>query len=162
MESFNQLNSQLVNENVYAILPDKEGSILLGTLSALVSFNPEKRSFTTIDKEKDGTPFTSQRITILFRDSRKRLWIGGEEGISVFQQEGIEIEKAPILPESSVTKMFTNCIYEAANGIIWVGTREGFYSFNEKRRKSNDIQQLTVYPIMWSTVFWKIPSGVSG
>ena len=126
MESFNQLNSQLVNENVYAILPDKGGNLLLGTLSALVSFNPEKKSFTTIDKEKDGTPFTSQRITILFRDSHKRLWVGGEEGISVFQQEGIEIEKVPILPESSVTKTFTNCIYEAANGIIWVGTRE-FY-----------------------------------
>ena len=132
MESFNQLNSQLVNENVYAILPDKGGNLLLGTLSALVSFNPEKKSFTTIDKEKDGTPFTSQRITILFRDSHKRLWVGGEEGISVFQQEGIEIEKVPILPESSVTKTFTNCIYEAANGIIWVGTREGFYCFNEK------------------------------
>ena len=130
MESFNQLNSQLVNENVYAILPDKGGNLLLGTLSALVSFNPEKKSFTTIDKEKDGTPFTSQRITILFRDSHKRLWVGGEEGISVFQQEGIEIEKVPILPESSVTKTFTNCIYEAANGIIWVGTREGFYCFN--------------------------------
>lgn len=132
MESFNQLNSQLVNENVYAILPDKGGNLLLGTLSALVSFNPEKKSFTTIDKEKDGTPFTSQRITILFRDSHKRLWVGGEEGISVFQQEGIEIEKVPILPESSVTKTFTNCIYEAANGIIWVGTREGFYCFWEK------------------------------
>ena len=127
MESFNQLNSQLVNENVYAILPDKGGNLLLGTLSALVSFNPEKKSFTTIDKEKDGTPFTSQRITILFRDSHKRLWIGGEEGISVFQQEGLEIEKVPILPESSVTKTYTNCIYEADNGIIWVGTREGFY-----------------------------------
>ena len=100
MESFNQLNSQLVNENVYAILPDKGGNLLLGTLSALVSFNPEKKSFTTIDKEKDGTPFTSQRITILFRDSHKRLWVGGEEGISVFQQEGIEIEKVSILPES--------------------------------------------------------------
>ena len=135
MESFNQLNSQLVNENVYAILPDKRGNLLLGTLSALVSFNPEKKSFTTIDKEKDGTPFTSQRITILFRDSHKRLWVGGEEGISVFQQEGIEIEKVPILPESSVTKTFTNCIYEAANGIIWVGTREGFYCFNEKEKK---------------------------
>ena len=157
MESFNQLNSQLVNENVYAILPDKEGSILLGTLSALVSFNPEKRSFTTIDKEKDGTPFTSQRITILFRDSRKRLWIGGEEGISVFQQEGIEIEKAPILPESSVTKMFTNCIYEAANGIIWVGTREGFYCFNEKEKKikryttANGLPNNVVYGILEDT-----------
>ena len=92
MESFNQRNSQLVNENVYAILPDGEGNLLLGTLSALVSFNPEKRSFTTINKEKDGTPFTSQRITILFRDSRKRLWIGGEEGVSVFQQQGSDIQ----------------------------------------------------------------------
>ena len=157
MESFNQLNSQLVNENVYAILPDKGGNLLLGTLSALVSFNPEKKSFTTIDKEKDGTPFTSQRITILFRDSRKRLWIGGEEGISVFQQEGIEIEKAPILPESSVTKMFTNCIYEAANGIIWVGTREGFYCFNEKEKKikryttANGLPNNVVYGILEDT-----------
>ena len=157
MESFNQLNSQLVNENVYAILPDKGGNLLLGTLSALVSFNPEKKSFTTIDKEKDGAPFTSQRITILFRDSHKRLWIGGEEGISVFQQEGIEIEKEPILPESSVTKTFTNCIYEAANGIIWVGTREGFYCFNEKEKKikryttANGLPNNVVYGILEDT-----------
>ena len=168
MESFNQLNSQLVNENVYAILPDKGGNLLLGTLSALVSFNPEKKSFTTIDKEKDGTPFTSQRITILFRDSHKRLWVGGEEGISVFQQEGIEIEKVPILPESSVTKTFTNCIYEAANGIIWVGTREGFYCFNEKEKPYwnsvhlSDLLRLTVCLIMWYMVFWKILSDVFG
>ena len=157
MESFNQLNSQLVNENVYAILPDKGGNLLLGTLSALVSFNPEKKSFTTIDKEKDGTPFTSQRITILFRDSHKRLWVGGEEGISVFQQEGIEIEKVPILPESSVTKTFTNCIYEAANGIIWVGTREGFYCFNEKEKKikryttANGLPNNVVYGVLEDT-----------
>ena len=157
MESFNQLNSQLVNENVYAILPDKRGNLLLGTLSALVSFNPEKKSFTTIDKEKDGTPFTSQRITILFRDSHKRLWIGGEEGISVFQQEGPEIQKVTILPESSVTKLFTNCIYEAANGIIWVGTREGFYCFNEKEKKikryttANGLPNNVVYGILEDT-----------
>ena len=32
MESFNQLNSQLVNENVYAILPDKGGKSLIGDI----------------------------------------------------------------------------------------------------------------------------------
>lgn len=154
MESFNQSNSQLVNENVYAILPNGEGNFLLGTLSALVNFNPEKRTFTTIEKEKDGTPFTSQRITTLFRDSRKRLWIGGEEGVSVFLQQGLEIEKAAILPLSPVTKMFTNCIYEAANGIIWVGTREGFYCFNEKEKlikrytTSNGLPNNVVYGIL--------------
>ena len=54
--------------------------------------------------------------------------------IEAIQQEK-EIDKVPILPESSVTKTFTNCIYEADNGIIWVGTREGFYCFNEKEKK---------------------------
>lgn len=154
MESFNQSNSQLVNENVYAILPDGEGNLLLGTLSALVSFNPEKRTFTTIDKEKDGTPFSSQRITVLFRDTHKRLWIGGEEGLSVFSQQGLEIQKAPILPESSVTKMFTNCIFEATNGVFWVGTREGVYSFNEKDKQikryttANGLPNNVVYGIL--------------
>ena len=153
VENFNQRNSQLVNENVYAILPDGEGNLWLGTLSALVRFNPEQRSFTTIEKEKDGTPVVSKQITTLFRDSHKRLWIGGEEGLSVFKQEGLDI-KASILPVSNVTKLFTNCIYEASNGIIWVGTREGFYCFNEKDKQikryntTNGLPNNVVYGIL--------------
>jgi len=154
VENFNQRNSQLVNENVYAILPDGEGNLWLGTLSALVRFNPEQRSFTTIEKEKDGTPVVSKQITTLFRDSHKRLWIGGEEGLSVFKQEGLDIQKASILPVSNVTKLFTNCIYEASNGIIWVGTREGFYCFNEKDKQikryntTNGLPNNVVYGIL--------------
>lgn len=154
VENFNQRNSQLVNENVYAILPDGEGNLWLGTLSALVRFNPEQRSFTTIEKEKDGTPVVSKQITTLFRDSHKRLWIGGEEGLSVFQQEGLDIQKASILPVSNVTKLFTNCIYEASNGVIWVGTREGFYCFNEKDKQikryntTNGLPNNVVYGIL--------------
>ena len=154
VENFNQRNSQLVNENVYAILPDGEGNLWLGTLSALVRFNPEQRSFTTIEKEKDGTPVVSKQITTLFRDSHKRLWIGGEEGLSVFKQEGQDIQKASILPVSNVTKLFTNCIYEASNGVIWVGTREGFYCFNEKDKQikryntTNGLPNNVVYGIL--------------
>ena len=118
VENFNQRNSQLVNENVYAILPDGEGNLWLGTLSALVRFNPEQRSFTTI------------------------------------KQEGLDIQKASILPVSNVTKLFTNCIYEASNGIIWVGTREGFYCFNEKDKQikryntTNGLPNNVVYGIL--------------
>lgn len=154
MVSYNQRNSQLVNENVYAILPDGEGHLWLGTLSALVRFDPEKRSFTTIEKEKDGTPVMSRQITTLFRDSHKRLWVGGEEGVSVFRQEGEEIESVSILPVSNVTKMFTNCIYESSNGIIWIGTREGFYGLNEKEKQikryttDNGLPNNVVYGIL--------------
>ena len=62
MENFNQLNSPLINENVYAILPDGENNFLLGTLSALVHFNPEKRSFTTSLRKMTERQSTSRRL----------------------------------------------------------------------------------------------------
>lgn len=154
MEHFNQKNSQLVDENVYAILPDGEGSLWLGTLSALVRFNPETHTFTTIEKEKDGSPFTPKRITTLFRDSKKRLWVGGEEGIAVYKQEKEELLKVPTFSNSPVTQTFTNCIYEAANGVFWIGTREGIYGFNEKEKQvkryttANGLPNNVVYGIL--------------
>ena len=140
MERFNQSNSRLANENVYAILPDGEGNLWLGTLSALVLFNPEKKEFTTIEKEKNGSLLSVKQITTLFRDSRKRLWIGGEEGISVYKQEHDKLQKEHILPDSSMIQAFVNCIYEAVNGVFWIGTREGVYSFSEK---DNHIKRYT-------------------
>lgn len=140
MERFNQSNSRLANENVYAILPDGEGKLWLGTLSALVLFNPEKKEFTTIEKEKNGSLLSVKQITTLFRDSRKRLWIGGEEGISVYKQEYDKLQKKLILPDSSMIQAFVNCIYEAVNGVFWIGTREGVYSFSEK---DNHIKRYT-------------------
>ncbi|MCI7071049.1 hybrid sensor histidine kinase/response regulator transcription factor [Bacteroides pyogenes] len=132
---FDQKNSELINENVYAILPDEEGGLWLGTLGALVRFEPRKQSFTTVEKEKNGTLFTAKRITTLFRDSEKRLWIGGEEGISVYTQHKGELQRESVLPKSSITEAFVNCIYESSNGIFWIGTREGVYCFNEKKKK---------------------------
>lgn len=140
MENFTQTNSQLINENVYAILPDEKGKLWLGTLSALVLFDPDKKSFTTIEKEKGGTSFTSKQITTLFRDSKKRIWIGGEEGLTVYLQQEDELQKCPILPKSSITQAFINCIHEASNGVFWIGTREGIYCFNEKE---NNIKRYT-------------------
>ena len=65
-----------------------------------------------------------------------------------------DIQKASILPVSNVTKLFTNCIYEASNGVIWVGTREGFYCFNEKDKQikryntTNGLPNNVVYGIL--------------
>jgi signal transduction histidine kinase/ligand-binding sensor domain-containing protein/DNA-binding response OmpR family regulator len=134
--NYNQHNSQLPDDNVYAILPDGEGHLLLGTLSALVSFDPARQSFATIDREKDGTPINHRQITLLFRDSRQRVWVGGENGISVYHQRGSQFERARVLPASPLFKMFTNCVTESSNGLIYIGTREGFYSFDERSRQT--------------------------
>ena len=59
-------NSELLDDNVYAILPDGEQNLWLGTLQALIRFNPEKRSFTVIDKEKNGNEEFPTAALLLF------------------------------------------------------------------------------------------------
>ena len=62
MENFNQLNSPLINENVYAILPDGENNFLLGTLSALVHFNPENGVLPPSLRKMTERQSTSRRL----------------------------------------------------------------------------------------------------
>ena len=74
--------------------------------------------------------------------------------MSVFNQHGTSIQKADILPESTATKAFTNYIYEANNGLVWIGTREGFYCFDEKAKqikrytKADGLPNNVVYGIL--------------
>lgn len=134
IEHFNMQNSGLLDDNVYAILPDGEQSLWLGTLKALIRFNPEKRLFTVIDKEKNGNEIPNRRITTLFRDSRQRIWVGGEEGLCIYKVENGEVESLHLIePTSSLAGAFINCVYETQNDVFWIGTREGVYSYNEKK-----------------------------
>jgi ligand-binding sensor domain-containing protein len=134
IEHFNMQNSGLLDDNVYAILPDGEQNLWLGTLQALIRFNPEKRSFTVIDKEKNGNEIPNRRITTLFRDSRQRIWVGGEEGLCIYKVENGEVESLHLIePTSSLAGAFINCVYETQNDVFWIGTREGVYSYNEKK-----------------------------
>lgn len=134
IEHFNMQNSQLPDDNVYSILPEGE-NLWLGTLQALVLFNPAKRTFTTIAREQNGTAVPNRRITTLYRDSRQRLWVGGEEGLSIYKTRNGEVETVPlIVPDSPLAQAFIHCIYEAKNSIFWIGTREGVYSYDEKNK----------------------------
>ena len=134
MINFNQRNSNLEDENIYAILPDEDGKLLLGTLKQLVLFDIANQRFTPIEKDSKGKPLPSRQITFLHRDSKDRLWIGSEEGISVYRQKGSDLEQLSILPHVPVTQKLTNCIHEAENGVFWIGTRDGFYCFDEQNK----------------------------
>lgn len=135
-EHFNMQNSGLTDDNVYALLPDGEQHLWLGTLQALVRFNLEKRTFAIIDKEKNGEPIPNRRITTLLHDSKQRIWVGGEEGLYIYKTENGEVESAHLIqPDSPVVRAFVNCIYETKNDVFWIGTREGVYSYDERKNK---------------------------
>lgn len=135
IEHLTTQNSSIPNDDVYAIIPGRSPHTLwIGTLSTLARMDTRTRSFTVVNREKNGTPLPGQRITTLFRDSKQRLWIGGEEGLRVYAEEadGMLTNARLIQQEEALANAFVHCVYEAPNGIFWIGTRGGVYSYNER------------------------------
>ena len=63
-----------------------------------------------------------------------RIWVGGEEGLCIYKVENGEVESLHLIePTSSLAGAFINCVYETQNDVFWIGTREGVYSYNEKK-----------------------------
>ena len=96
-----------------------------------IYFDIARKRFTVIDKDVKGRPIQKYN-RLLFRDSKRRIWVGGEMGLSVYNQ----IDKSlltntdfhiPTVLEQS----FVNCIYESASGYIWIGTRNGLFALRE-------------------------------
>lgn len=121
-------NSNLPTNNVYSILPDSAGQLLIGTLEHLLRFDPDRRSFTVIAHDAHNQPLPDD-ARLLYRDSRSRLWIGGETGCAAYHRHAggltpaTDCAIAPALRHS-----FVNCFYESADGTLWAGTRDGLFA----------------------------------
>lgn len=123
-------------KNIYAIKPTLDGELWLSGLNILLRFNPQNKIFTRIEKQADGQPMTPERIMTILRDSKNRLWLGGEKGLAVHQEKNNELTASPVLPAKySLNNKYVNCIYEAHNGIFWIGTRSGLYRFDEDKKE---------------------------
>lgn len=130
-------NSNLADENIYAILPSTDGRrILLASLSGLIAFDPVTKTFTPIRNDKKGDRIRKpSRITNLLRDSQGRIWVGGENGLSVYREQGEALERQYAWEQDSLlTNAFVNCVYEQKAGSYWIGTRHGLYHLNEQAR----------------------------
>lgn len=122
--------------NIYAIEPASNGEFWMGGMKMLLRFNPQQKKFTAITKLSDGKPFAQERISIIVRDSKRRLWIGGINGIDTYTDTDGKLLHAPILlNQSSVHRKSINCVYEAADGIFWIGTRSGAYRIDETKKE---------------------------
>ena len=123
--------------NIYTFEPTENGEFWISGIDELLRFNPTSMTFTIITKQADGKPFLHSRITDIIRDSKRRLWLIGEKGLGVYTEKDGQLQHCTILPEQSpFTNKMTNCVCESKlNGIFWIGTRNGFYRFNEKTKE---------------------------
>ena len=75
-------------------------------------------------------------LTYILRDSKQRLWLGSETGLNVYTEDNNGLLVCPILPDSfPVRRKAVNAIYEARNGILWIGARNGLYRFDDSTKE---------------------------
>jgi hypothetical protein len=96
----------------------KEGAIFAGSLGGLIRKKDDK--ITLFDTSKG---LLSQRVYALLYDSRDRLWVGGENGVSILSGKSWKRFK---FPGSTV-----HCIAEQHASSIWIGTNKGVVNYQD-------------------------------
>lgn len=153
VEYFNRQNSNLPSNNIYSIISDENGGLWVASLEHLLHFDIDKRNFTIVDKDQNGRKL-QQYNRLLFRDSRRRIWVGGEMGVSVYNQIGTDfLTNTDFHIDSILQQAFVNCFYESTSGYIWIGTRSGLFAMKEG---SKELLQYTTADGLPSNVIYGI------
>lgn len=81
--------------------------------------------FRHFTKENGSLPYDAVRV--LYEDSRGHIWIGTQNGLSVFDGKRFKIfDRSQFGVESD----YVSSIAEAAGGDIWVGTDKGIVVYD--------------------------------
>lgn len=126
--------------NAYNVELSKDGRLWVSGMRSFHLFNPHDQSFISYDTWADGSKLPIKRLSFLFRDSKRRLWLVGEKKLQICIEEsdGLHPYLMPVLEK--VEKSFVNCICESQEGIFWIGTRNGIFRFEESR---NEVRHYT-------------------
>lgn len=123
-----------INNSCYALLDEGDGSLWVGTLNGLLSFDIAAGSFARHLCAEYEPRLGSLQITTLFRDSKRRVWIGTSAGLYVYLPESRQVmtcELAPVKEGVSPPRdIAVMCVAEDSHRNIWAGTRNGLYRFN--------------------------------
>jgi len=134
MENYPISNNSPINNGCYALLDEGDGTLWIGTLSGLFSFDKRTRRFSRHPAAEQEPQLASQQISTLYRDSRKRIWIGTDSGLYCYSEKGGDVRSltgTKFAGGGFLGEVAVLCITEDLHGNIWVGTKQGLLRYNE-------------------------------
>ena len=87
--------------------------------------------------ENDSTSISSNRVNAIQRDKEGEIWIGTDDGFSVWQNDKGSFRRVYFFRDvdTAVMEYNVDVFYIDESNSIWVGNGEGLYEFNEKEQK---------------------------
>ncbi|MFO7446385.1 MAG: two-component regulator propeller domain-containing protein [Ignavibacteriaceae bacterium] len=112
------------NEILLSLFNKKDGTLLVATnCGGIYEFNNGTAEFSYLNKYLINTCVWS-----IIEDSRNRIWIGAQDLISVEGKKATYYSK-----KDGFNGLSIFAIYEDRNGMIWVGTGEGLFKYNNDK-----------------------------
>lgn len=113
------------SNSCYSLLDGKDGTLWIGSLIGLYHFNKKTKQLSLHPLAQKYPRLNSVLISVLYRDSKDRIWIGTEESLFVYENGKLQewkdnTYKTPALIQAS-------CIQEDSNHHIWIGSSVGLY-----------------------------------
>lgn len=128
------IDNGLSSNHINCILQDNTGYIWIGTNDGLNKFNGYLiKTFRNV--EGDSLSLASNFITCGFKDSKNRLWFGGDFLCMGYPDEGKFTNfKYTDGDTTSISAQYVNEIVEDEGGRVWMATRNGLCVFNESTK----------------------------
>ena len=112
--------------NINSLTCDQDGVVWVGTVSAgICRYNKKTDSFQVFTNiPDDPTSLSSNRVRLLFVDSKNNLWAGTEDGLNLFDRSTLKFKHFHHVSgdPSTISGNIISGIVEDQNGILWVGT----------------------------------------
>lgn len=118
--------------NVYSITWKDSKNLWVGSLEGLWTYNISQKAFNKVTKCNDGSPIEQQLIKALFIDSNENLWIGGDDGLSVYTKDKDgNLSLSPLMSKFKDIQSihFIQYFFESSAKNIWICTRNGLYCY---------------------------------
>jgi ligand-binding sensor domain-containing protein/signal transduction histidine kinase len=129
--------------NILCIMEDTRGDLWFSSQTVLYKYSGNR--LTSFSK-RDGLP--GHTINAIFEDSKDKIWIGTEEGLSCFDRgEFIRYSTG----NSALVDNACNFILEDAHGCLWIGNSKGLACYDGKGFKTYTSERLGLTVRSWFT-----------
>lgn len=122
---------------ISSIHQTQKGFIWIGTANGLISYDGYNFLRYVYNKDIMST-ISNNHINVVLEDNEKKLWIGTNNGLNLFNKKGDNFLRVDILKVKG-GRNYISSIIQDANNTIWIGTFGGVKRLNKEEYLLEDI-----------------------
>ena len=125
IENYSFPKAVALGNSCYSLMDGKDGTLWVGSIIGLYRFDKKTRQLSLHPLAQKYPQLNTVLVSVLYRDSKNRIWIGTEESLFVYANGKLDEWKDHSSKTQALIQAFS--IQEDSNHHIWIGSSAGLY-----------------------------------